>query len=195
MNFNILPEGEVDALVAIRLLKETGHAPAMIFPANGASYVAKKLQAFSRLGPLFALTDLRDHAKDKECAGMVARRLLNVSVDHPVLVRFSVRELESWFLADAVNISCYLRLSRTVIPNFPDEIEYPKAELVKLAKRSSRKAVRLGLAPRETAPSATAGPEYKPMMAEFIRDHWDLRKAAMNSPSLQRCIRRLEEIR
>ena len=68
----------------------------------------------------------------------------------------------------------------------------PKEFLLSLARRSKKKAVREALVPAQGA-ILGVGNEYNTLLSEFVREHWDLERAATASPSLKRTLDRLAE--
>ncbi len=67
-----------------------------------------------------------------------------------------------------------------------------KEFLMSLARRSRKKAVREALAPMPGA-SVSVRIEYNMLLSEFVRDHWNIERAAAVSPSLKRTLDRLSE--
>jgi hypothetical protein len=79
------------------------------------------------------------------------------------------------------------------VPQHPDELDNPKQQLVHLARRSHRRAIREDLVPREGSGRAV-GPLYTTRMIEFLQDRnsgWRPAQAALGSDSLARCVSRL----
>ena len=49
------------------------------------------------------------------------------------------------------------------------------------------------LVPARSDKSAKTGSEYNPRLSEFVREHWNLERAAAASPSLKRTLDRLAQ--
>lgn len=101
-------------------------------------------------------------------------------------------EIESWVLADRDRTATMLGVPVHRIPQQTDSIDQPKEFLVNLARRSRYSSVRQDLVP---APGSTAavGAAYNPRLASFVAREWNPKDAAAASPSLARCIARLDQ--
>ena len=73
-----------------------------------------------------------------------------------------------------------------------DNIPNPKEFLVSLARRSKKRRLRDELVP-EPGAKIPVGYGYNTRLMEFIREHWNLERAATISPSLKRTLDRLSE--
>lgn len=73
-----------------------------------------------------------------------------------------------------------------------DDILNPKEFLLSLARRSKKKSVREALVPAQGA-TLSVGNEYNTLLSEFVREHWNLERAATASPSLKRTLDRLAQ--
>lgn len=104
---------------------------------------------------------------------------------HPdFLIRIAVREVDAWLLADRERFSEFLRVPLKRLTHHPEELADAKQEVLQLAARS-RRADRRRIAPPQGS-RATIGPEYNPLLGEFVRDHWSLDDAMTRSESLRR---------
>jgi hypothetical protein len=65
--------------------------------------------------------------------------------------------------------------------------------MIRLARSSTRKAIRADMVPREESRRAV-GPAYASRMIEFASDHWRPSVAAACSDSLARAIRCLQRL-
>jgi len=95
-------------------------------------------------------------------------------------------------MADREAFSKYLLISMDKIPLRTDQIADPKEFLVNLARKSRRLRLRKDLIPAHGSTSKI-GPGYNARLGEFVQKHWDVDKAAQNSPSLARALQRLRE--
>ena len=192
MIFDILVEGVMDDAVARRLLTATGHELGSSFGRRGCNYIRQKINGFAqraRYGcPLLAMVDLMDF--EFECPPSLSIALVP---ERPALLVLSVvvRELESWILADQDGIAEFLRVPRSLVPAAPETLPDPKRTLVNLARRSRRRSIREALVP-VPGMSASIGPGYVVELQRFVTSSWQLADARNVSPSLDRCIRRLE---
>ena len=177
----VVVEGDLDGLVAEHLLVKAGLEIGEIYVSSGKAKLDRKISGYNnaaRHSPWLILRDL-DH--DAECAATLANVLVAAPAEWLIL-RIPVRSIESWLIADEVGISGFLGISNAVVPADPENLEDPKIELVKLARRSNRN-IATGLIP--TARSGRkVGIEYNGLMEEFIRKHWSIDRAVANGRSL-----------
>ncbi len=137
------------------------------------------------------LVDLDD---DYPCAGaLVADWLPRRSRN--MCLRVAVRQMESWLLADAERFSTFFSVRRNRIPLAPDALPNAKTTLVQLAAQSGRKAIRQDMTPRPGS-GRRVGPAYASRIIEFAQGEngWRPDVAAARSPSLRRCLDRLDEM-
>jgi len=186
---SLVLEGSTDGPVATRLLEHVGLTVGPIYGLRGKSHNDAKMPAYNsaaRFAPWFVLRDL-DH--DAPCAPDLARMLLPTPSRH-MLLRIAVREMEAWLLADQKALSAFMRVSASQMPANPDDLTDAKAELVRLARRSTKPAIRRDMVPRAGS-GTSVGPGYSARIMEFANERWRPEVAAARSPSLARCIRAL----
>ena len=184
-------EGMVDAAVAGRVCDHLGLIPGPVYGNRGKNNLDKRLAGFNnaaRLAPWLVLRDL-DH--DADCGPDLVRQILPDPAERMVL-RVVVREVESWLLGDSERFSAYFAVPKAIIPSQPEELDDPKAEVIRLIQRSRRKAIRADMLPIPHGARAV-GPSYASRMAEFAETTWRPDVAAMRCDSLRRCIQRLRE--
>jgi hypothetical protein len=153
---------------------------------GGYGYLKKTVNGFNNAAkgtPFIVLCDLED-----KCApSLITNWLTNPK--HPNLIfRVAVREVEAWLLADADGISSYLGVSRSMVPGNVDNIEDPKGSIIQLAKRSTKRQLRLGMVP-STGSSARVGPDYNGLLSAFVKTTWNIDRACSNSNSLRRAVK------
>ena len=107
--------------------------------------------------------------------------------------RIVVREIESWIMADRENIANFLNVSIEKIPLSPENEDDPKQKLVNIARGSRSSKIISELVPEQNS-TAQVGKLYTSEIKRFISDSWDANSARTNSPSLDKCLKRLEEI-
>ena len=95
-------------------------------------------------------------------------------------------------MADRNGTANLLSIPVERIPRNTDEIPNPKEFLVSLARRSQKRTVREALIPAQGT-ILPVGNEYNAFLSEFVREHWDLERAASVSPSLKRTLDRLAQ--
>jgi hypothetical protein len=143
--------------------------------------VARLVRA-SAHGAYIVIRDLDRH----ECPPALLYQLFGERPPEGLLFVVPVREVESWLMADAVSFRRFFSLGK--VEDFPESLKDPKEYLVSLARKSRKRGVREGVAPKGTA---KVGELYNSILLDFIRSHWKVDRARRRSPSLQRFIDRL----
>lgn len=111
---------------------------------------------------------------------------------HPsLMLRLAVTESESWVLADRDAFANALQVSIKQVPRSPDSEIDPKRVVLTLASRSRRRQIREEVV--SPLDPNKPGNGYNLHLCAFVGDRWDPNRAAVNSPSLQRAVRRLRE--
>ena len=159
---------------------------------QGKSDLERKTPELNRAAngiTVFMLTDL-DSPRD--CPPGLIRSWIRGTLNPRFFFRVAVMEIESWVMADRTGFAAFLSVPWHRIPSPTDNILNPKEFLLSLARRSKKKTVREALVP---APGTTrsVGNEYNTFLSEFVREHWDLERAAAASPSLKRTLDRLAQ--
>lgn len=185
--FTVAVEGIVDEAVAARLLAGTGARAARVLPGRdrrqGKSWLDRNgpnLVAAGEHVPVLVLRDLDRDGCVVEVRNRIAARLSRFAC-----VRIAVRAVEAWLLADREELAAQVGVRVTAVPAAPDELTDPKRALVDLARRSTRRATRDMLVPREGA-GTSVGPEYALFIRSFVSESWSPDRAQERSPSLLR---------
>ncbi|WP_165178187.1 DUF4276 family protein [Desulfovibrio sp. ZJ369] len=195
MKIHVVAEGRLEIPVACRLIAFCGHQRGTVYELRGSGNIKKKAVTYARLAnaetAVLILTDLMDSGSP--CALAARSRYFGrraAGIPPNVLLRFAVKELESWLLADHENFSKLLGIRAGKISSQPDVLPDPKKYIAKLASLSPQKAIKADL----ISASGRQGRLYIPKMEEFINESWDIKAAMRRSPSLKRCINRLREL-
>jgi hypothetical protein len=101
--------------------------------------------------------------------------------------------VESWLMADAEALASFLGLSSNRIPQDPEQLDDPKREMVNLARRSRRAAIRKDMVPREGS-GRPVGSAYASRLIEYVQSSWRPEVAGRQAESLRRaiaCLRRI----
>jgi hypothetical protein len=165
------------------------------FPENkrGSGGIKTMISAMTNMAhagmPIFVLTDL----DQRECSPELIRRWFGMNDTKPKLpenfiFRVAENETESWLMADYESLSKFLSIPVANFPRQPDAIERPKQALLSILQRKARKRCFKDMIPD---PGGHVGPEYNSQLSIFVRDYWDIERAATRSRSLQRAINRL----
>ena len=159
---------------------------------EGNSYLQRKAQSYNQAAHqecgIFMLTDLDS---PEICPLTLIQSWVKGRLNPWFFLRVAVIEIESWIMADRKAVSEFLAIPVHRIPQNTDNISSPKEFLVSLARRSRNTRLREALVPARSNKTAKTGNEYNPRLSQFVRDHWNLERAAAVSPSLRRTLDRL----
>lgn len=183
-------EGVVDEVVAARLIRHVGAIPGPAYGRKGKPHLHQQISGYNQAAqraPWLVLVDLDQEA---DCAPPM--RQVWIPAPAPMFCfRIAVRAIEAWLMADAEALASFIGVSRTRIPRDPETIGNPKTELVNIAARSRRRAIREDMVPREGSGRAV-GPAYPSRLIEFASEQWRPTEAAATSESVRRAIACLE---
>ena len=188
-------EGVVDEAVFERLLRTVRGQVANLYPTHGKSNLLNRLCGFNaaaRRSPWLVLVDLDG---DADCAPPFLARHLPSPAPH-MMCRVVVRAIEAWLLADRKRAAGLLQVAERLVPDRPEDLPDPKGALVDLARRSRSREVREDLVPR-VGSGRKVGPLYSSRIIGFVQDQrngWRPRVAAHSADSLDRCLRRLDQL-
>ena len=185
-------EDELSEAVSRQILKRFNIEIWDTILGEGYTYLQQKAMEFNRSASgtaIFMLTDL-DSAQN--CPPRLIQSWIKGALNPQFFFRVAVMEVESWVMADRIGFAAFLSVPWHRIPSPTDDILNPKEFLVSLARRSRKRAIRDALVPGPGA-NFSVGIEYNTLLSEFVREHWDLERAAAVSPSLKRTLDRLSE--
>jgi len=187
---NLAVEDSLSETVLRKLLETTkrGFSVGTVYGRGGNGYLRKTIEGWNNAAkgtPLLLLTDL----DMDDCPPSLISKWLSTPKQHNLLFRVAVREVEAWLLPDA-GLAPYLSVASRLMPQSPELLDDPKAEVIKLASRSRSSDIRRSLVPR---PGSTArqGPGYNSCLEDFVRRSWDVNGARKRSASLDRTLARL----
>ena len=195
MNLNnviLAIEDRLSDAVATKILEKFGIEIVERIGFQGKSHLERKTPEFNRAAngiTVFMLTDLD---LPRECPPGLIRSWIKGPLNPKFFFRVAVMEVESWVMADRIGFADFLSVPLHRIPSPTDNILNPKEFLLSLARRSKRKTVREALVPAQGA-TLSVGSEYNTLLSEFVREHWDLERAAVVSPSLKRTLDRISQ--
>jgi hypothetical protein len=184
----IVVEGRLEVPATQKLLAALNHPPPIPEPINkvGRGNFWPDMPKYNQAaawGPVLAVADL----ETAPCASGLIRQFLPTGCHPNLLLRLSVRMLESWLLAHREAFAGFLKISRQIVPADPDQLEHPKRTLVNLARRSRVRAIREDLVPEEGSPGVV-GKGYTSRLTLFIQENWDPLVAQKHSASLRRAL-------
>lgn len=182
----------MDAAVLRRLARDLGVNLGSVHGGRGKHHLDKQIANYNQAARFSPWLVLRDMDRDGECPVSLRNHLLSAPVPN-MCFRLAVRSVESWLLADPNSLAKFFGISAARLPTNPEDLDNPKTELVNLARRSGRSAIREDVVPREGSGRST-GPAYLSRMSEFVDEHWQPTLASANSESLNRTIRCLRSL-
>lgn len=184
---NLATEDELSELTLYRILDVIGgYAVGTPFRRGGFGYLRRTIRGWNDAAkgiPFIVLTDLDTY----RCPMELINDWLSVPKHQNLIFRVAVREVESWLLADAINLARFLRVNPSLIPSNPDMLQDPKRTLVDLARKSPLRKIRAGIAPPRDS-SAKQGPDYNGCLGDFVRNSWNVKGALAESPSLEKAV-------
>ena len=184
---NLVVEDDLSEVVLRRILREssTRFYVGSCYGKTGFGYIKKRIAGFNRASrgtPFFVLSDL-----EETCSPKQIREWLSQPMSPNLIFRIAVKEVESWVLADRVGFSSFLGIRSELIPANVDAIDDPKQFLIKLARRSRRRALREAIVPKPNS-TAKVGPDYDGQLSDFVHNSWNVRRAIECSVSLKKAI-------
>lgn len=173
-------------------------------PARGGQ-IKRDLAKFNELSktfPVVLLTDLDAY----NCAPEMLQRLMGTILKHSKFaLNIAIDEAEAWLMADREGFSRYFHVPVNFIPlarsvRFKNNIyknemifDYKSSLFMmnNIIPNSTKEEIIKQLKPRQ---GSKKGPEYNSAMEPFIRNHWDIENAMLNSDSLVRMINRINAL-
>ena len=183
-----------------RLVQEAGGTVGRVYGRQGKDHLIRQISAYNHAARFFPWVVLIDFDRETQCLPQYIRQVLPDPISDRLCLRFAVRSIEAWLLADRERFATFFSVNEARIPLVPDSLPNPKRALIDLAQRSRRRDVRESLVPRAES-GRTVGPGYTYWIIEYIQDSrlgWRPEVAASSSESLTRCracIRRLTKSR
>lgn len=186
------PLGE-DILKKIFLYLGIDYSSFFFICKGGVGNILKEMKTYIRIShslPVVVLIDL----DKKECAPSFVSDLLSLhsSVPDRFILRIAVRESESWVLADGENCAEFFGIPRERLTNECDELDDPKLFFMNLINRHSRVALRNSLV--RFSGKLRQSEEYNSILGNYISCCWNVEIAMLNSPSLKRAVKRIEDL-
>ena len=187
----LVVEDELSGIVLRKLVEELGKGLFVnnVLLMGGFGKIKTGVQRFknaSKVTPHIVLTDL----DMRDCAPTLLKDWSVDTATKDMLFRVAVREVEAWLLADREGVAKYLNLPLAKIPQHPELENDPKQAFFSLVRKCKKRRLVEELVPA-TGSSASIGPLYNSRMGNFVRDNWNIQRAAVNSDSLSRAIKRI----
>ena len=187
-------EGLPDMEVARALIKKTG-LELYCEPLNkrGKGNIDKYLSEFNNSAKSLSWLVVRDMDHDADCPPELKTNLLP-NPEKRMCFCIAVREIESWLMADSERFAKFMSVPEALISKNPESLGDPKSEVIRLAKKSTDRNLRLDMIP-EPESIIQEGPAYASRLAEFASNHWRPIVASKRSESLGYCIKKLKSLK
>lgn len=169
------------------ILLTSGH-PVVTHGFGKLKEKAIRLRDASRSGiKCFFLTDLDQYATPNELGrDWFGIQCLSELPSH-FIFRISIREIESWIMADREAFAKFMSIQASCIPENTDSLPDPKQFLFNLIRQKCRKKKYTDMLP---LPGQHVGMSYNSMLVEFVDNMWSMTRAMVHSPSLNRSVRK-----
>ena len=176
----------------MRLAAEAGLQVSQLIRRNGKGYLQSRFRNFCQMASFQTVLVLADLDRARSPSELLADWFGTREAPSGLVVRFAVREVEAWILADHQAMRELVGSRAGRFPDDPESLLDPKQTLLNLARRAPRQ-VRDDLLPARGA-VASQGLGFNSRMSEVIQRSWDPARASKQSPSLQRARNRLREV-
>ncbi|MEL4356671.1 MULTISPECIES: hypothetical protein [unclassified Luteococcus] len=179
----VVVEGPSDLQAAVKTCTAAGHAVTSARSAGGKSKLDPKIANYAQAARNEPWVIFRD--SDRECPVALRKRLMQGIPYNPLFaLRIAHTMTEAWLMADRMDFAKYFHVSNDLVPLAPDSEDHAKHTFLTLCLKSHSRDIREEVARDE----AHAGPLFVEHLNEFARLHWNVDRAAENSPSLQRAL-------
>lgn len=181
---NVVVEGRSDDAAARAVVAAAGRHVVRVVVADGKTRLDPKIRNYHRAARQTPWVVFRD--SDGRCPVELRDDLLfGIDAHNP---RFALRiahsMTEAWLMADRRGFAGFFGVSSDRLRTPPEDLPHAKQTLLQLCRNSRKRAIRTGV----VRPDGVIGAEYVNIINEFARDHWDVKDAMENSPSLRRAV-------
>lgn len=160
---------------------------------KGNGYIFKNIKKFHQLSFSQNVLIVLDLDNRHDANTFIKEVLGCIKINKNLKFSISVREIESWLLADKKGISDFLQISKDKIPANPELLLDPKEEIIKLARKGKNTRAKNGIPPQKGAVSKM-GLSYNTLLTEFVENFWSSDRAKTNSESLRNILSILKDM-
>jgi hypothetical protein len=188
----VLVEGNLEVPVMTRLLKDRSQPiiPGLILNKRGQGNFWIDAARMNRTAVSLRIAGLAD-SESATCPGELIRKKLKIPKAPMFTLNLAVRMVESWLIAD-VNLAKILKVPVEKWPRDPDKELHPKATLLRLVRQYAPYAFSRTFVV-DAVSGLRPGPDYEPVLSDFILNRWKPEQAGECSHSLRRALKRLDE--
>ena len=157
---------------------------------GGCGELRKKVEPFLKIAAKngFATLILTDLDQIVDAKALRETWLNNLNVPERFFLHISVREAESWVLADSQGFSNWALIPKNKIPRVPDEERNIKEKLILIFKKYSNSKFVADILPLASSKNAKVGIGYNARLIEFVDNYWSIDNAILNSTSLKKSV-------
>lgn len=199
LHFFIACEDQLARALSIKLIEyslpnATYNEPIV---TGGCGDLRKKVEPFLKLSSNENLASLILTDLDQILSVSVLKELWlkEYKVPEKFFLHVSVREAESWVLADAEGFSIWADLPKIKIPGVPDNEVNIKERLLTIIRKYSNADFIVDILPSKNSKLAKVGIGYNSRLIEFINNHWGIERAILTSPSLRESVEELKKLK
>ena len=187
----VIVEGPTDIPVVTALMRAAGWADSefRVTSVNGKGVIDRDLKNYWEAARVHPYVIFRDLDRDGEGCPVTLRAQL---VEHTpgespdLLIRIVDQCIESWILADRHGIAEFCNRSAASVE---PPTSHHKLYLLRLMKEAKLKD-----AVEEKGRELDFGPAYAEHLQRLMTDHWSIERAAAESDSLRRALKRLTDL-
>ena len=198
LHFYIACEDQLAKALSIKLLNyslpnATYNEPII---TGGCGQLRKKVKPFLNISTQKHLATLILTDLDEKLSADVLRAdwLKNTNVPENFFLLVSVKESESWLLADTDGFSEWALLPKSKIPRTPDDDQNIKEKLLTIIRKYSNADFIADILPAKNAKNSKVGVGYNSRLTDFINNYWNIERAIQNSPSLRDSVNALKKL-
>ena len=187
----VIVEGPTDIPVVTALMRAAGWVDSefSVTSANGKGVIDRDIKKYWEAARVLPYVIFRDLDRDGEGCPVTLRaelveRTPGESLD--LLIRIVDQCIESWILADRQGIAEFCNRSAASVELPPS---HHKPYLLRLMKDAKLKD-----AAEEKGRELDFGPAYAVHLQRLMTDHWSIERAAAESDSLRRALKRLTDL-
>lgn len=163
---------------------------------GGCGELRKKIKPFLKIAEQdgYATLILTDLDQIENAEQLKIEWLEKNKAPRRFFLHVSVREAESWVLADIDGFSNWASILKCKIPKNSDQELNPKEKLLSIFKKYSKSEFKQDILPRSSSQKMKVGIGYNARLVDFVVNHWCIEKASLNSKSLSDSIQDLKKL-
>lgn len=188
----VIVEGTTDIPVVTVLMRTAGWGDSefSVTSANGKGVIDRDIKKYWEAAQIIPYVIFRDLDRDEGGCPVAVRSMLSSKTrgESPdLLIRIVDQCIESWILADRQGVAEFCDRSMASVKS---PASHHKPYLLSIMKEAKLKD-----AVEEKGRELDFGPAYAVHLQHLMTDHWSIERAATESDSLRRALKRLTDLR